>query len=51
MTETDYIEEIKRLYIEGYSLREATEKVLKMIEYRRLKDGNKRTSKNAGNTR
>lgn len=32
MSNIDYAEEIKRLYQEGYSLKEATEKVLKMRE-------------------
>jgi hypothetical protein len=41
MSNKDWAEEIKRLYLEGYSLKDATEKVLRMIEeYRGLKNGN-----------
>lgn len=41
MSNKDWAEEIKRLYQEGYSLEDATDKVLKMIEeYRGLKNGN-----------
>lgn len=49
MTNKDWAEEILKLYREGYSMKEATEKVLRMRE--ELINGNKRTIEDARNAR